>query len=187
MNKKYLKNGSVVELRNKERYLVIGSTLLDLDNFGYFINLKNYKSNLLFNGDKEWDIMKINNNVNYLTGMCNDPLREVYLEDEPVWTWMREKEKNVETFFSILPTTDDIKILKRLKAFYPELKYLARDEDGDLSGFFDYPLKSEEGFWYNSQGGCDLDLTNCNQAFKFVMANDDVPWCIDKEVLNEKK
>lgn len=184
MNKKDLKTGSVVELRNGERYLVVGKTLLDLKELGYFIDLKRYDSQLEFvdgpNGpDETYDIVKVNNRVDFITGFCNDPLRMVYQEPEsPIWNWERYPQEEDDSIY-IHPTAEDLTILKRLKMFYPDLKYLARDINGDLCGYFSYPIRTSDGYWMRETGGCDIDLSNCNETFKFIKKKDEIPWNVE--------
>lgn len=182
MNKKDLKNGSVVELRNGDRYLVIGKTMLDLKRFGFFIDLRKYDSSLLVPGENEtseYDIMKVNNSVDFLTGFCNDPLRMVYQEPGgPRWSWERYPQEEDDSIY-IHPTAEDLTILKRLKKFYPDLKYLARDINGDLCGYFSYPIRTSDGYWMREVGGCDIDLSNCNETFKFIKKKDEIPWNVE--------
>ena len=186
MNKKDLKTGSVVELRNGERYLVVGKTLLDLKDLGYFIDLKRYDSQLDFingaNGpDKTYDIVKVNNRINFITGLCNDPLRMVYQDPEgPIWNWERYPQ-TAEEDWSIYttPTEEDLRFIKMLKIYHPELKYLARDINGDLCGYFSYPERTSEGYWMRETGGCDIDLSRHNYMCKFIKKKDEIPWNVE--------
>lgn len=175
MTKKDLINGSVVELRNKERYLVLENTLLDLSCFGAFLRLSNY-TNTLYYGEPSttsgWDIMKVNNNVTGGTDIHNNALSSVYWNDKPHWTWTRPKELKK-------PTKADLNMVQMLLTLYPKISYIARDEDGDLCGFIEEP-KRDYGMWVNKKGGNDYDLSGLNKMFLFIREDSEKAWSLQE-------
>lgn len=174
MTKKDLKSGSIVELRNKERYLVLENTLLDLKCLGAFLRLSSY-TNTLYYGDTSttspWDIMKVNNNV-VVDELYNNAITEVYWNEKPHWTWTRPKELKK-------PTKADLNMVQTLLTLYPKLSFIARDEDGDLCGFIEEP-KLVVGMWVNKKGGNDYDLSGLNKMFLFIREDSEKAWSLQE-------
>ncbi len=86
-----LKNGAVVELRNGDRCLKVDNTFLNLDSFGMFMKVNNYGEDLkIKNDDFEWDIVKVNNDVENSNGYLNSALYGVFKRNK--WTWEEPKE-----------------------------------------------------------------------------------------------
>ena len=86
-----------------------------------------------------------------------------------------------------------INITKELRGFLGLLymfdwKYIARDEDGKLYIYKDYPIKGE-GSWFpfnknsNRFKMINLDhlssLINVNKVFEFIKWEDEEPFCIE--------
>ena len=88
-----LKNGAVVETRNGNTLLKVDNTLLNI-NFlcgympldAYTEDLKNAESNSP--SKKDWDIMKVNNDVVNPKGYLTHALYDARLNS---WTWVRPK------------------------------------------------------------------------------------------------
>lgn len=192
MNKKELKNGSVVELRNKRRYIVVENTLLDLTDFGMFLRLCRYTNSLYYreegytgNETSSWDIMKVNNNVPDEPNdenSYNEAMSLVFTEkngSKRQWTWRRPKETKY-------PTSADLHMLKTMEILYPNLKYIARDEDGDLCGFIEKP-QCIGGMWMNKRGENDYDLSGLNKMFTFIREDEEKYWSLEEIKSNEKK
>ena len=90
--KKDIKNGAVVELRNRERYIKVDYTLLKLDMSGEFISIEYYNDNLTGCAE-EFDIMKVLNpkQNKYLNPKCcNRALTDIN-DTNIKWTWERKK------------------------------------------------------------------------------------------------
>lgn len=80
MTKKDLKNGAIVKLRNDDFYLKIDNTLveirLDYDDetvilTGEFMILNEYNEDLTYKGDDSWSIIKVDNDVENRSDLCN--------------------------------------------------------------------------------------------------------------------
>lgn len=91
MKKSELKNGAIVELRNGDRCFKIDNTLIVLQRnttyiFGW-LSLKEYEDNLIYKGLKEFDIMKVDNDVMVGNEHCLNVISKVVYK----WTWVREE------------------------------------------------------------------------------------------------
>lgn len=98
MNKSDLENGAVVETRNGSRFIKIDNTLvrfhyIDEQIYHSWLDLRKYNDDLTYNYIQfggEWDIMKVNNNVENecVEGACTNALKSLHKD---VWTWIRGK------------------------------------------------------------------------------------------------
>lgn len=96
MKKSDLKNGTIVELRNGDKYILLfnccnygdkDDLFISLDDGGY-LKLSFYNENLKECSDKVFDIMKVCQNK-----YVGDNIRShVLKKDEDDWTWIRGKE-----------------------------------------------------------------------------------------------
>lgn len=75
MNKSELKNGAIVELRNRNQYIVTDNRLSLLEIHPYYI-LDDFNDDLTYKGDKDVDIVKIDHS-NHL---------------DIIWTWERKED-----------------------------------------------------------------------------------------------
>ena len=125
MKKSELKNGMVVELRDGDRYMVVGDMIMsDI----YFISFRRFDENLLAEyGLKEYDIMKIYNQVRSLNGIKNTS----YL------LWKRPEK--------VIYTEKELEILKALKVL--RYKWIARDIINNLNAYKGIP-RLEGGYWF---------------------------------------
>lgn len=104
MKKSDLKNGCVVELRNGDKCIKIDNTLLVVHQqykkngiFGW-LNIKEYQNDLISLQIKDFDIMKVNNEVMSEYGDCIKAINKTFNLDKPIWTWVRkEKPKSILT------------------------------------------------------------------------------------------
>lgn len=174
MQKKELKNGCVVQLRNGANYFKIDETLIEKSLSGW-IDLNDYNEDLSTD-EKEFDIVKVNNDVD-----CDNlPKRKtcfmainsnINLKEEK-WTW--ERKETVREKFEI--NEAERIILMNLNAKY---KYVARDRDGGIYLYTEKPYK--EGMSWHSWGDvADLQFPD---LFKFVKWEDEEPYSIFKELL----
>ena len=95
MTKSELKNGAVVELRNRQKFLKVDNTLLNVEHFVEngavpFMDLTSFTEDLNHDSlDHKWDIVKANNNVFSKFDCLNNALYEVGMSYK--WTWERPK------------------------------------------------------------------------------------------------
>ena len=88
MTKSDLKNRMVVEVRNGKRYLVVGEMLM---RGASFLLLPDYDEDLMHNGDKDFDIVKVFDYVSNFNNIkrCNDV---VWQRQEPKKLTLKELE-----------------------------------------------------------------------------------------------
>jgi hypothetical protein len=116
MKKSDLRNGMVVETRDKFRFLVIGDNLQGKD--GY-LKLQDYKDDMQFGNNHEpgyinldnFDIMKVYPNIFVIT--------DYNVMQQPLW----ERRETLRL------TSDEIAILRNIDKKY---KWIARDKNGIL-------------------------------------------------------
>ena len=125
MKKSELADRMVVELRNGDRYMVVGDMIMsDI----YFISFRSFDENLLAEyGLKEYDIMKIYNQVHSLNE----------IETTKDLLWKRPKE--------VIYTEKELEILKALKVL--GYKWIARDIINNLNAYKGIP-RLEGGYWF---------------------------------------
>lgn len=96
MKKNDLKNGTIVELRNGDKYILLLNTYYSNEKDDYLISLRNggyiefddYDKNLESkDGEKEYDIMKVCQSI-----YVGDNFRNHVINDRDKWTWKRQEE-----------------------------------------------------------------------------------------------
>ena len=107
MKKSDLKNGCVVETRNGTKSIKIDNTLVNFYIFNDkiscgWLKFDDYNEDLTYKSvdeeDKEWDIMKVNNNVTNEKVHCFYAIYNVFNTQKDTWTWIREeKPKSILT------------------------------------------------------------------------------------------
>lgn len=96
MKKSELKNGAVVELRNGDKCIKIDNTLLVVHRqyknciFGW-LNIKEYQDDLIYWRIKDFDIMKVNNEVMNEYGGCFKAINKTFNLSISKWEWVREE------------------------------------------------------------------------------------------------
>ena len=158
MKKQDLKFGNVVETREGIKYLYHGQNgnkFLNLLTGESYTDLSAYDDNLLVEKykDTDFDIVKV-----YEDYTCKKVLWE--REEEPV-------------------LTDDEKVI--LRNVDKEIKYIARDEDGDLYVYMEKPAKSQAGYWHESD---NRNFDAYNHLFQFIKWEDKEPYLIE-DLLHE--
>lgn len=100
MKKSDLKNGCVVETRNGTKSIKIDNTLVNFYIFNDkiscgWLKFDDYNEDLTYKSvdeeEKEWDIMKVNNNVTNEKVHCFYAIYNVFNTQKDTWTWIREK------------------------------------------------------------------------------------------------
>ena len=115
MKKKDLKNGMIVETRDKHRLLVLGNKIMSRNKYDL---LTSYKSNLVNKFNEEFDIVKVYNIKNLY--VLNDIFKDEYLS----LIWEREEEKKRKYNWELSKNAKNI--LKKIPKKY---KWLAKDVD----------------------------------------------------------
>ena len=115
MKKKDLKNGMIVETRDKHRLLVLGNKIMSRNKYDL---LTSYKSNLTSKFNEEFDIVKVYNIKNLY--VLNDIFKDEYLS----LIWEREEEKKRKYNWELSKNAKNI--LKKIPKKY---KWLAKDVD----------------------------------------------------------
>ena len=118
MKKKDLKNGMIVETRDKHKLLVLGNKIMSRNKYDL---LTSYKSNLTSKVNEEFDIVKVYNIKNLY--VLNDIFKDEYLS----LIWEREEEiKEKKREYSWKLSKNAKNILKKIPKKY---KWLAKDVD----------------------------------------------------------
>lgn len=100
MKKSDLKNGAVVETRNGTKSIKIDNTLVNFYIFNDkiscgWLKFDDYNEDLTYKSvdeeEKEWDIMKVNNNVTNEKVHCFYAIYNVFNTQKDTWTWIREE------------------------------------------------------------------------------------------------
>lgn len=115
MKKKDLKNGMIVETRDKHKLLVLGNKIMSRNKYDL---LTSYKSNLTSKVNEEFDIVKVYNIKNLY--VLNDIFKDEYLS----LIWEREEEKKRKYNWELSKNAKNI--LKKIPKKY---KWLAKDVD----------------------------------------------------------
>lgn len=115
MKKKDLKNGMIVETRDKHKLLVLGNKIMSRNKYDL---LTSYKSNLVNKFNEEFDIVKVYNIKNLY--VLNDIFKDEYLS----LIWEREEEKKRKYNWELSKNAKNI--LKKIPKKY---KWLAKDVD----------------------------------------------------------
>lgn len=115
MKKKDLKNGMIVETRDKHKLLVLGNKIMSRNKYDL---LTSYKSNLLSKVNEEFDIVKVYNIKNLY--VLNDIFKDEYLS----LIWEREEGKKRKYNWELSKNAKNI--LKKIPKKY---KWLAKDVD----------------------------------------------------------
>ena len=113
MKKKDLKNGMIVETRDKHKLLVLGNKIMSRNKYDL---LTSYKSNLTSKVNEEFDIVKVYNIKNLY--VLNDIFKDEYLS----LIWEREEEKKRKYNWELSKNAKNI--LKKIPKKY---KWLAKD------------------------------------------------------------
>lgn len=115
MKKKDLKNGMIVETRDKHKLLVLGNKIMSRNKYDL---LTSYKSNLTSKVNEEFDIIKVYKIKNLY--VLNDIFKDEYLS----LIWEREEEKKRKYNWELSKNAKNI--LKKIPKKY---KWLAKDVD----------------------------------------------------------
>ena len=115
MKKKDMKNGMIVETRDKHKLLVLGNKIMSRNKYDL---LTSYKSNLTSKVNEEFDIVKVYNIKNLY--VLNDIFKDEYLS----LIWEREEEKKRKYNWELSKNAKNI--LKKIPKKY---KWLAKDVD----------------------------------------------------------
>lgn len=115
MKKKDLKNGMIVETRDKHKLLVLGNKIMSRNKYDL---LTSYKSNLTSKVNEEFDIVKVYKIKNLY--VLNDIFKDEYLS----LIWEREEEKKRKYNWELSKNAKNI--LKKIPKKY---KWLAKDVD----------------------------------------------------------
>lgn len=113
MKKKDLKNGMIVETRDKHKLLVLGNKIMSRNKYDL---LTSYKSNLTSKVNEEFDIVKVYKIKNLY--VLNDIFKDEYLS----LIWEREEEKKRKYNWKLSKNAKNI--LKKIPKKY---KWLAKD------------------------------------------------------------
>ena len=160
MKKSDLRNGMVVEMRNKLRLLVIDDKLLGQH---ISIKLKDYKDELRFElCDKYGGITLENLDIMKVYPVIY-ALKEVDRSRIPLWE--RKEPPRL--------TNDEIAILRNIDKEY---KWIARDGDGGLCIYKDQPVKQGNPAWGCRTSYADLSLFS--NMFNFIQWTDSEPYVI---------
>lgn len=97
MRKSNLENGTIVELRNGDKYILLFNCckygnkedlFISLDD-GCYLKLSNYNENLNDCSDKKLDIMKVAQ-----SDYVGDDIRNHIINHNDEWTWVRDKDED---------------------------------------------------------------------------------------------
>lgn len=92
MNKKILKNGAVVEARNGLKYFKLDNALVRIGYNVGWLSLDEYNDDLTYSDDKDFTIMKVDNDVDNAGGYKVAAIyRHFNILKENKWTWEREE------------------------------------------------------------------------------------------------
>ncbi len=170
MKKSDLKNGCVVEVRNGNKYFKIDNTLIN-SNFRSWASLDFYNEDLTRRekDEKEYDIMKVNNEVeNIFFDGCYRAISQVLDDKKDVWTWVRE---------GIKLTDEEKEILKALKVL--GFNYIAKDECKLLYAYTKLPSKR-----FDAWGGSGEKVYRVEEiSLDFIKWEDEKPYSIE-DLLN---
>ena len=151
MNKSDLKNGAVVELRNGDKCIKIDNTLLVVLRqykngiFGW-LNIKDYQNDLICLGIKDFDIMKVNNEVMSECGDCIKAINRIFNLNKPIWTWIREEKPKC------ILTPEEYKYLKAVTApIRDKVQYIEKfghylNDKISIQQYIKIQMKNNEGF-----------------------------------------
>ena len=115
MKKKDLKNGMIVETRDKHKLLVLGNKIMSRNKYDL---LTSYKSNLVNKFNEEFDIIKVYKIKNLY--VLNDIFKDEYLS----LIWEREEEEKRKYNWELSKNAKNM--LKKIPKKY---KWLAKDVD----------------------------------------------------------
>lgn len=166
MNKKDLINGTIVETREGNRYLVLDNNLLNLSTLDSWNDLHYFNDNLKNKDYKDFDIVKVSipNNKNDIHNVFSSNANK---NKSGVWSWIRPDKPKL--------TEDEKAILRNLPKEY---KYTARDENEELYIYCTKPEKNKVlEHWY---GGCDYEEFDLfKHLFQFIKWEDEEPYLIE--------
>ena len=152
MKKKDLKNGMIVETRDKHRLLVLGNKIMSRNKYDL---LTSYKSNLTSKVNEEFDIVKVYNIKNLY--VLNDIFKDEYLS----LIWEREEEKKRKYNWELSKNAKNI--LKKIPKKY---KWLAKDVD--TSEIYIYENKPT----IRTDGCCEYWDVDDGEVSEFTMFKD---------------
>ena len=156
MKKKDLKNGMIVETRDKHRLLVLGNKIMSRNKYDL---LTSYKSNLLSKVNEEFDIVKVYNIKNLY--VLNDIFKDEYLS----LIWEREEEKKRKYNWELSKNAKNI--LKKIPKKY---KWLAKDVDTKIYVYENKPtIRTDDccEYWDVDDGEV-FEITIFKNCFKNI-------------------
>ena len=154
MKKDELKNGCAFELRNGRKGIKIDNTLIlieinDDEIYTGWLKFDNYNEDLTFNAkkyssDKEWDIMKVNNDVGYI--YCYKAISRSFNYREVKWDWIRKTpiltdEENVYLKAVIKPVKDRVKYI--IKCNIDDVEYIRIVLNNNIMALYDFKKGTE--------------------------------------------
>lgn len=155
MKKKDLKNGMIVETRDKHRLLVLGNKIMSRNKYDL---LTSYKSNLVNKFNEEFDIIKVYKIKNLC--LLNDVFKDKYLSI--IWERKEDtKEKKREYSWKLSKNAKNI--LKKIPKKY---KWLAKDVD--TSEIYVYENKPT----IRTDGCCEYWDVDDGEVSEFTMFKD---------------
>ena len=173
MKKKDLKNGMIVETRDKHKLLVLGNKIMSRNKYDL---LTSYKSNLVNKFNEEFDIIKVYKIKNLC--LLNDVFKDKYLSI--IWERKEDvKEKKREYNWKLSKNAKNI--LKKIPKKY---KWIAKDKSGLICTFVSKPIKTEKLWsdgWSNGESYASLEAIK-NSLFTEIKWEDEEPVYIDDYV-----
>ena len=156
MKKKDLKNGMIVETRDKHRLLVLGNKIMSRNKYDL---LTSYKSNLTSKVNEEFDIVKVYNIKNLY--VLNDIFKDEYLS----LIWEREEEKKRKYNWELSKNAKNI--LKKIPKKY---KWLAKDVDTKIYVYENKPTIRTDGCceYWDVDDGEVFEITIFKNCFKNI-------------------
>lgn len=159
MKKSELKNGAVVETRNGTKSIKIDNTLVNFYIFNDkiscgWLKFDDYNEDLTYKSvdeeEKEWDIMKVNNNVTNEKVHCFYAIYNVFNTQKDTWTWEREgksilTDKEKAYLKAVIePVKDRVKYIRKRRITY-DFIYIGLDKmDGfDCMFLYEFTPNSE--------------------------------------------
>lgn len=156
MNKKDLKNGCVVEIRDGSKYIKIDNTLVCFEIVGdeiitYWLDLRLFKEDLTSVENKKIDIMKVHNDVMSDYGNCIKAINKTFNLDKPIWTWVRkEKPKSILTPKEkaylkavIEPVKDIVNFFQKVEHPSVQKQYIYIDLDGGCMNLYSFDSNTQ--------------------------------------------
>ena len=157
MKKKDLKNGMIVETRDKHRLLVLGNKIMSRNKYDL---LTSYKSNLTSKVNEEFDIVKVYKIKNLY--VLNDIFKDEYLS----LIWEREEEKKRKYNWELSKNAKNI--LKKIPKKY---KWLAKDVDtSEIYVYENKPTIRTDGCceYWDVDDGEVFEITIFKNCFKNI-------------------